>query len=176
LPPPSHGCGDKRFRNTAGDGRQTLHLGGRDAVEGVQNTTTVPNSPTNGAVEPMVARLPNPLFQLGVDNGFRAFQGALRGFNDFAWNVRAGLVRTKTPSGRLEQLWPNGSCYWRSATLIASSRFPCFKAPATAGANDRDWLRAALKARHAVNHYADRPSGHDKQDADHNLGPAFPST
>jgi len=32
------------------------------------------------------------------------------------------------------------------------------------------------KGQHAVNHYADRPSGHDKQDADHNLGQAFPST
>src|SRR5438477_11635755 len=34
----------------------------------------------------------------------------------------------------------------RSATLMASSMRPSFKAPATAGANARDCLRAALKA------------------------------
>ena len=55
--------------------------------------TTVPNSPTNGAVEPMVARAADAALQFGVNDGFGAFEGALGSFDLFTRNLRADLVR-----------------------------------------------------------------------------------
>ena len=45
--------------------------------------TTVPNRPTNGAVEPMVARAADAALQFGVHDGFGAFQSALGSFDLF---------------------------------------------------------------------------------------------
>src|SRR5882762_3655809 len=107
--------------------------------------TTVPKSPTKGAVEPMVAKLPSPLFSsawtiASVRSKARFEASTISpGISVLAWCARNSIRPACTTLAKWLLLL-------RSATLIASSRFPCFKAPATAGANDRDWLRAALKA------------------------------
>jgi len=44
----------QRFRDTAATADRPVSLALLDALEGVQNADHVPNSPTNGAVEPMV--------------------------------------------------------------------------------------------------------------------------
>ena len=105
--------------------------------------TTVPNSPTNGAVEPMVAKRADAALQFGVNDGFGAFQSALGGFDLFTRNLRADLMRLEflqTGHDDLRQM----ALLVRSAIFTASSSLPSRSAPATAGANWRDCLRAAL--------------------------------
>ena len=58
----AHSGGDQSFRNTAGDGSQTGCLRLEMPRNAFKIPTTVPNSPTKGAVEPMVARPPRPRF------------------------------------------------------------------------------------------------------------------
>src|SRR5438128_1268331 len=140
------GCGDQRFGNTASHCRQTRRLLVGDADERVQNAATVPNSPTNGAVEPMVASDPKPRFSS-------------------AWTIASARSRARleasisSPGMSVDSLCARNSCkpavttlarcdfLLRSATRMASSILPSSSAPATAAANARDCLRAALKAR-----------------------------
>ena len=108
--------------------------------------TTVPNSPTKGAVEPIVARPPSPRLSS-------------------AWTMASVRSRARFDASMVSPGISPGLSWWalnsirpavttlarwlflfRSATLIASSILPSRNAPATAGANARDWLRAALKA------------------------------
>ena len=56
------GGGDQGFGNTAGDRARPVDFEVEIALNAFMMPTTVPNSPTNGAVEPMVARLLTPRF------------------------------------------------------------------------------------------------------------------
>src|SRR5580704_13011722 len=108
--------------------------------------TTVPNRPTKGAVEPIVARPPSPRFSSACT--IASVRSRAR--------FEASMVSPGISPG--ESWWALNSirpavttlARWlfllRSATLMASSILPSRSAPATAGANERDWLRAALNA------------------------------
>ena len=54
--------------------------------------TTVPNSPTNGAVEPMVARLEMPRFSSACTMASARSRARLRRLDLFARNIRAHLM------------------------------------------------------------------------------------
>ncbi len=107
--------------------------------------TTVPNSPTNGAVEPMVAKPPRPRFNSACTMASARSRARLE----------ASIC---SPGMSADSPWARNSCKpavttlarWlfllRSPTLIASSSLPSRRAPATAGAKARDCLRAALNA------------------------------
>src|SRR5882762_2579950 len=108
--------------------------------------TTVPNSPTNGAVDPMVARPPSPRFSSACT--IASVRSRAR--------LEASMVSPGISPGlswwALNSIKPAVTTFarWlfllRSATLMASSILPSRRAPATAGANARDCLRAALNA------------------------------
>ena len=53
---------------------------------------TVPNSPINGAVEPMVARPPRPRFSLAWTMASDTFESALAGFHLLLGNSAAAAV------------------------------------------------------------------------------------
>jgi len=73
-----------------------LHLGGRDAVEGVQNTDHGAEQPderggrTNGSQAG-----PNPLFNSAWTMASVRSRARFEASTISPWNVRAGLVRTK---------------------------------------------------------------------------------
>src|SRR5712692_1628635 len=84
--------------------------------------TTVPNSPTKGAVEPMVARPLKPRFIS-------------------AWTMATERSRPRLAASITLAMW---LFLLRSAMEMASSSLPSRSAPATCCTNTRDCLRAAL--------------------------------
>ena len=116
-----------------------------DRLEGVQNADHRAEQADERCGRSDGGETAEALLQLGVNDRFRALEGALGALNllfgDRAARTEANGTRCRpavTTSARCDFLE-------RSATLIASSRRPSFRAPATLGANSRDCLRAAEK-------------------------------
>src|SRR6185437_9574236 len=114
-------------------------------LNGFRMPTTVPNRPTKGAVEPMVARPLRPRLSSACTMASARSRARLE----------ASIC---SPGMSPDSEWARNSCRpavttlarWlfllRSATRVASSILPSRSAPATAGAKARDCLRAALNA------------------------------
>ena len=139
--------------------------------------TTVPNSPTKGAVEPIVARPLKPALHFGVHDGDRAVQAALGGFDHF----RFGHLR----GGGLKFREPRRHYLGDMALLVAlgdGDRFVEFAfAQRTGHLLHEDARLLSRRAVHqrAVDHHAQRPRGQNKENEHHRLGDnahAFPTS
>src|SRR4029077_10131466 len=104
--------------------------------------TTVPNSPTNGAVDPIVARAERPRFisacTMATERSRPRLAASITSASETCceadWNSESPVATTLA-------MW---LFLFRSAMAIASSSLPSFNAPATCCTNTRDCLRAAL--------------------------------
>jgi hypothetical protein len=133
--------------NAACDCAQTGCLLLGNAFEGVQNAHHRAEQSHEGSRRTDGGQTAQSALQFGVDNGFRAFQSALGGFNGLAGDgARAILVG-------LELHQASGNNLGQMALLVALGNLDGLvdaaiaqRAPATAGAKARDCLRAALYA------------------------------
>ncbi len=131
--------------------------------------TTVPNRPTKGAVEPMVARPAEAALQLGVNDGFGALEGAAGSFELFARQFGGITVG-------LELLQTGGDNLCQMALLVAVGNLDGFLDLAVlqgSGDGRGKGTRLAAGSREgegAINHDTDRPAGHEEQDNDNDLG------
>jgi len=117
--------------------------------------TTVPNSPTNGAVAPMVGQNRQASLQLGVHDGLCPLQSAgprWRWFRSVAWpaDARNSCKPAVTTSARCDFLL-------RSAILMASSSLLSFRAPATFGRELSRLLAGGGEVQVTVDHDGQRP-------------------
>ncbi len=132
---------------------------------------TVPNRPTNGADEAMVARPRNAALQLRVYDGFGAFESAARGLDLFAGNIGRNLVR-------LEFLKPGHDDFRQVALLVAVGDLYgliqlAFAQRAGYGRSERARLLLGRVICHeAVDHDADGIRRHQEQQHDDAAGQA----
>src|SRR5271165_2349289 len=164
----SDGGGHQRFRNTACDRAQTGGLLRRNLLERIQNADHRSQQPDEGCRRTDRRQTAQAALQLGVGDGFGALQGTLRGFNLFAWNVGRFAVRPEFLQAGRDDLR-------QVALLIALGNLDGFVDLAFAqraghGGCESARLFAGGAERHrAVNHHADRPSGHDEQNQHNDL-------
>ncbi len=124
---------------------------------------TVPKSPTNGAVEPMVAKLLDVALQLGVNDSFGTPEAALGGL-DFFTRIRCLTGERRNSRRPARSTLARCICYSDLEFLMASSSLPSRSALAMAGANARHSLRAPLNRDKAIIPNPDLPGRDDEQD------------
>ena len=129
--------------------------------------TTVPNSPTNGAVEPMVARTAEASLQLGVNNGLGPFQRALRALD----GVLGGCT-----AGRTELLQAGGHNFGQMRLLVAIGNLDCFfklavlQRTGNLGRKLARLLAGSGEVQVAVDHHGQRPDRLDEENDGHRTG------
>ena len=100
-----------------------------------------------------------------MDDGFGAFEGALRGFDGFARNVARVLVCAKFHQA-------SGHNLGQVALFIALGHFNGFvnfsipQRTCHCRSKGPRLLAGRVECHVAVNHHAEGPSGHDKKNAD----------
>src|ERR1035441_4883129 len=161
---------NQRFRDTAGDRSQTGGLGVVDADEGVQNAHHRSEQPTEGSGGADGGETTQSALEFGVDDGFGAFQSALGGFNGFARDGARGILVS------LELHQASGDNLGQVALLVALGNLDGFIDTAIAqstrhggGKGARLFAGGAI-GHPAVDHHADRPTGHDEENDDDGSG------
>ena len=134
---------------------------------------TVPNRPTKGAVEPMVARRAETSLQLGVDDGLGPLEGALGRFDLLDADSSAAAVVA-------ELLQAGGDNFSEVRLLVAVGDLDGFvelaflQGSGNAGSKLARLLAGGVEIEVAVDHDGERPDGHDEQDRTRRRGRASP--
>src|SRR6266487_1020163 len=163
----TEGGSDERFRDTAGDGRQTSGLVCLDALKGVQNADDRAKEPDERRRRADGSKSREAPLHLRVHDGDGALETALGGVDHIG--VRY-LLRSRLEFGE-----PGGNDLGNVALLVALGDGDGFVQTAVLeGARDllnEDAGLLACRAVHqrTVNHYAERVDGKNEQDEDHDL-------
>ncbi len=133
--------------------------------------TTVPNSPTNGAVEPMVARHSEAPLQLGVNDGLGALQCAARALDGL-------LSGSAARSAELLQASRHNLGQVRLLVAIGDlDRFFQLAVLQRAGNLGREFARLLAGCREVqvtIDHDGQRPDRLDEEKDGNRSGPTIP--
>src|SRR6266849_4037791 len=162
------GGGHQRFRDTARDRCQTGSFFGLNTFKRVDDADHCAQQSDERGRRSDGCQTAQSALQLGMDDRFRTLQSALGGFDSLARNLSALLVSAEFHQAR-------GHHFRQMALLVALRYFDGFfdLAIAQRASHSRcegtRLLASRAEGHGSINHYPDRPTGHDEQNDDHCL-------